>query len=68
MLIFGIVIAIILSRLIWRAFQGGCIANGVSEYHGAWVILKWLVILGIGGFIGLIALAAYLSSLNAVRP
>jgi hypothetical protein len=51
--------------LLRKAFQGRCEAAGVSEGYGAWLVIKWLVIATVGGFIGLVLLAMYLSHLNA---
>ena len=51
-----------LSRLMWRAFQGTCASRGVSEYRGAMVLLAWIGVLVVGGFICLVVLAAYLSN------
>lgn len=63
--IIGFAVVLLLAWLGKKAFQGRCAATGVSEGHAAWIVLKWVLILGIGGFIALVALAAYLSSLNA---
>jgi NhaP-type Na+/H+ or K+/H+ antiporter len=59
--ILGAVIALVLARVMWKAFQGSCEDNHVSEGRGALVLIKWLLILGVGGVIGIVALAAFLS-------
>lgn len=57
--------ALLLAWLAKKAFQDRCEAVGVSEGHGAWVILKVLVISVVAGFILIMGLVMYLSSLNA---
>jgi hypothetical protein len=62
-MIFAVAGALLLAWLAKKAFQGRCAATGVSEGHAAWILLKWIVFLGIAGFLALLGLAAYLDSL-----
>lgn len=62
--ILGIVVALFVARLLWRAFQGGCNHYGVSEGAGAIKLLVIIVVTSVVGFVGLLILASVLSHAN----
>ena len=59
-----VAVGLFIAWLLKQAFVGRCDANGVSQAYGAWQVLKWLVILGVGGFIALLLLASILNHAN----
>lgn len=59
--VLGAIVVFFVSKLLWKAFQGTCQSNGVSEASGAISTLKWLVIIFVVGTVGLFALANGLS-------
>lgn len=60
----GIAGALFVAWLLKQAFAGKCSDAGVSQAYGAWVVLKYLFIATVVGFIGLVALAAILAHMN----
>ena len=56
-----VAVGLFIAWLLKQAFSGKCLDAGVSQAYGAWILLKWIVILGVSGFVGLILLAMYLS-------